>query len=231
MDAWLDALIPLWLSVKIATCATALILVPGALTGLALARCEFRGKTLVETVAELPLVLPPTAVGFAILLVFGRDGPLGRETLGFDLGLLFTWRGAVLAAAVMAFPLVARTARVAFENVDPRLEKMAGSLGMSRGEVLFRITLPLAGRGLFAATLLGFSRALGEFGATALVAGSIPGRTQTLALAIFADIQVGRNTRALVLLAIAVTVAFVAIATVGRVSRGAHHHGRTRPGR
>src|SRR5262249_7413361 len=147
----------------------------------------------------LPLVLPPTAIGYLLLELFARHGPLGSATLGFDPGVLFSARGAVLASAVVAFPLAARTARVAFEGVEPRLELMGRSLGLSRLEVFFRITLPLARRGLLAAVLLGFSRALGEFGATVIVAGNIPGRTQTLALAIFSDIQLGDTRHALFL--------------------------------
>lgn len=219
MEPWSHALVPLWLSVKIACCATLLTAVPGMLVGLVLARRDFAGKALVETIVELPLVLPPTAVGLALLLLFGRDGPLGADALGFDPGVLFTWKGAVIAAAVMSFPLVARTARIAFEGIDPRLELMAASLGMSRWRVEWSVTLPLARRGLIAAALLGFSRAIGEFGATVLVAGSIPGRTQTLALAIFQDIQLGRNRRAMVLMAIAVALAFAAVAVAGRLRR------------
>ncbi len=223
MESWSQALIPLWISIKVAGLATLLTVVPGALCGLLLARKRFRGKALLETLVELPLVLPPTAVGLALLSLLGRDGPLGRDALGLDLGILFTWKGAVLASAVMSFPLVARTARVAFEGVDPRLESMAASLGMSRSRVTWSVTLPLAARGLTAATLLGFSRALGEFGATALVAGNIPGRTQTLAIAIFDDIQNGRNERAMILLAVAVVIAFGAVAAVGWLHRKDAH--------
>ncbi len=219
METWSEALVPLVLSLKIAGLATLLTAVPGALCGLVLARKSFWGKALVETVVELPLVLPPTAVGLALLMLLGRQGPLGRETLGFDLDLIFTWKAAVIASAVMSFPLVARTARVAFEGVDPRLESMAASLGMSRLRVQWVVTLPLAAHGLMAATLLGFSRALGEFGATVLVAGNIPGRTQTLSVAIFDDIQNGRNERAKLLLGIVVVLAFAAVSTVGWLHR------------
>ena len=214
-----DAAIPLWLSIKVATLAALGVFLPGCLAGLLLSRKSFPGKNLVETIFDLPLVLPPTAIGFMLLLIFGKDGPLGRHTLPFNLHILFTWRGAVIASAVMAFPLVARTARVAFDNVDPRLEKMAASLGLSRLQVKLRVTLPIAGRGLMAAALLGFSRALGEFGATTLVAGSIEGKTQTLALAIFDDIQAGNYQRARILLAIAIVIAFAAITTVSWLQR------------
>jgi molybdate transport system permease protein len=209
---------PLWLSLQVATVATTIVLPLAAMTALLLERRRFPGKRLVETLVELPLVLPPTAVGLALLLLLGRDGPLGPRRLGLDLGLLFTWRGAVLAAAVMSFPLVVRTARVAFAAIDPRLEQMAATLGLGRWAILRRVTLPLATRGLAAAGLLGFSRALGEFGATVLVAGSIPGATQTLALALFEDIQAGRDQRALVLLAVAVVLAFLLVSAAGRLT-------------
>src|SRR5262245_37322579 len=201
----------LQLTLAIAGLATALVIVPGTALGLVLARREFRGKSVVETLVALPLVLPPTAIGYLLLRLFARDGWLGRETLGFDLDVLLTWRGAVIAAAVMSFPLIARTARVAFEGVPARLETMGASLGWPRWRVWTRVTLPLARRGLLAAALLGFTRALGEFGATVIVAGSIPGRTQTLALAIFDDIQLGREERALGLVAISVGIAFVSV--------------------
>lgn len=199
------------LTLRVATVATLLVILPATFLGYALARWEFRGQRLLSAVVGLPLVLPPTAVGFLLLRLLAADGPLGRETLGFDLGLLLTWKAAVLAAAVMSIPLVARTARVAFEGVEPRLEMMARTLGYGRLEAFFRITLPLAGRGLLAGTLLGFTRALGEFGATVTLAGNIPGRTQTLASAIFSAQQVGDQARADGLMVIAVALGFLAI--------------------
>lgn len=205
---------PLLISLKVACWVTVLILPPGILLGLLLARGGFRGKSLIETAATLPLVLPPTAVGYLLLRMLGRHGPLGEPSLGFDLDLLFTWKGAVLASGVMALPLVVRTARVAFEEVDPRLEGMARTLGLGRVRTFVEITLPLARRGLLAAAVLGFSRALGEFGATVIVAGSIPGRTQTLALAIFNDMQIGHDDEAMALVAVTVALAFAAVFTV-----------------
>jgi molybdate transport system permease protein len=202
---------PLLLSLKVALAATAVILPPGVLLGLLLSRKEFFGKAAVETIVHLPLVLPPTAVGFLLLRALGRDGILGEKSLGFDLDLLFTWKGAAVASAVMALPLVARTARVAFDGVDPRLTGMARTLGLGSLRALAEVTLPLARRGLLAAAVLGFTRALGEFGATILVAGSIPGRTETLALAIFHDMMAGHDDEALVLVGITVVIAFVAI--------------------
>lgn len=209
-----SALVALLISLKVAFWSTAVILPPGILLGLLLARRDFRGKTFLETVTSLPLVLPPTAVGYLLLLLLARSGPLGERTLGFDLDLLFTWKGAALASAMMALPLVARTARVAFEEVDRRLEGIARTLGLGPGRTFIEITLPLARRGLMAAAVLGFSRALGEFGATIIVAGNIPGRTQTLSLAIFSEMQLGRDREALALVALTVILAFAALWTV-----------------
>jgi molybdate transport system permease protein len=154
-----------------------------------------------------------------LLRLFARHGPLGAETLGFDPDVLLTWRGAVIAAATMSLPLVARTARVAFDAVPARLETMGASLGLSRGNVLASITLPLARRGLVAAVLLGFCRALGEFGATIVVAGNIRGRTQTLALAIFDDLQIGHDAHALQLVGLSALLAFVCVFAVERLQR------------
>jgi len=208
------SLVTLLISLKVAFWATAAILPPGILLGLLLARGTFRGKTFVETATSLPLVLPPTAVGYLLLLLLARNGPLGERTLGFDLDLLFTWKGAALASAVMALPLVARTARVAFDEVDGRLEGVARTLGLGRVRTFVEITLPLARRGLLAAAVLGFSRALGEFGATIIVAGNIPGKTQTMALAIFSEMQIGHDKMALTLVGMTVMLAFTAIWTV-----------------
>jgi len=209
----------LLLTLQVAAAATAAVLVPATLVGYALARWDFAGKRLLSAVVGLPLVLPPTAVGFVLLRLLAARGPLGRETLGFDLGLVLTWKGAVLAAASMSIPLVVRTARVSFEGVDPRLETMARTLGFGPVAVFFRVTLPLAGRGLLAAVILGFTRSLGEFGATVTLAGNIPGRTQTLAAAIFSAQQVGDDARADFLMVIAVAVGFVAIVIAELLAR------------
>lgn len=194
-----------------ATLAIALVMVPGTLVAYLLARCEFRGKRVVSTLFSLPLVLPPTAVGYLLLRLFAAEGPLGRETLGLDLGVVLTWRAVVVALAVMALPLVVRTARVSFEAVDPRYEAMARTLGHGRAATFVRYTLPLAARGLLAALILGFTRAVGEFGATVVLAGNIPGRTQTLASAIFSAQQAGREEEANFLLVVALLVGFAAV--------------------
>lgn len=212
-----DTLAILLVTLRVAFCAAALVTPLGIAAGFVLARHAFPGKTLVETIVALPLVLPATAIGYILLDLLARDGWLGERALGFDLGILFTWRAAVLATAVVAFPLVARTARAAFEDVDPRLEGLARTLGMSRMRTFALVTLPLARRGLLAAGLLGFGRALGEFGATVIVAGNIPGRTQTLALAIFSEIQLGDARAAWRLVAITAVLALVVTACVERL--------------
>lgn len=211
----------LWTTLRVAGAATLAVAPVGIALGHALARRAFRGKSLVETAVALPLVLPPTAIGYLLLALFARGGPLGERALGFDPGILFTWRGAALASAVVALPLVARTARAAFEGVDPRLELMARTLGLSPARAFVAVTLPLARRGLLAALALGFGRALGEFGATAIVAGNIPGRTQTLSLAIYSEIQLGDGPAALRLVLLTTAVAFALMALVERLLRRA----------
>jgi molybdate transport system permease protein len=194
-----------------AALATALVMVPGTMVAYLLARRDFRGKRIVSTLFSLPLVLPPTAVGYLLLRTFAVDGPLGRDTLGIDLDVILSWKAVVIACAVMATPLVVRTARVSFEGVDPRYEDMARTLGHGRAATFLRYTLPMARRGLMAALILGFTRAVGEFGATIILAGNIPGRTQTLATAIFSAQQAGRESEANVLLVIALVAGFVAV--------------------
>jgi molybdate transport system permease protein len=199
-------------TVRVAGLSTLLILPPGLLLAWALARFRWPGKSLVETLVALPLVIPPVATGLLLLQLLGRRGPLGRllHTLGID--VVFTWRAVVLAMAVMSFPLLVRTARVAFEGVPVRLEQIARTLGAGEVRVFFTITLPLAVRGILAGTLLAFARALGEFGATILVAGSIPGRTMTLSLAIYQLVQLGQDDAAYRLMAFTVIIAFAAVA-------------------
>jgi molybdate transport system permease protein len=200
------------LTLRVAALATAMIFLPAVALARLLATRDFFGKSVVETLVALPLVMPPVATGLILLRLFGRRGPLGEFFEG-QLGwpVVFTWRAVVLAMAVMSFPLLVRAARTAFEEIDPRLEQIARTLGAGELRILWTITLPLARRGLLAGTLLAFARALGEFGATILVAGNIPGRTSTLALAIYQDVQLGHDADALRLLAYSVAAAFVAI--------------------
>ena len=198
------------LSLKVAFWATALNLILGVAVGLLLARRRFPGRDLLDTVLTLPMVLPPTVLGYYLLVVFGRNGSIGawlQETFGIS--LIFTWQGAVLAAMAVTFPLVCKPARAAFEEVNPQLEQAARVLGLSETAVFLRVTLPLAWRGILAGLLLAFARALGEFGATLMIAGSIPGQTQTLSIAVYEAVQAGNDALAagLVLLNSAVCVA------------------------
>ena len=212
-------------TIQIALLGTALNLVPGTAAALFLARYRGPGKEAIETVLSLPLVLPPTAVGILLLRALARRGLLG--TLLGDLGIeiVFTWKAVLLATMVMSFPLLVRSARTAFEEVDPRLVGIARTLGCGPARAFFRVTLPLAWRGILAGSVLAFSRALGEFGATIMVAGNIPGRTQTLPLAIFHYNQIGRDDRALALVGVTVVLAFVALWSAELVSR--RRSGRT----
>ena len=208
-----ELLEPLLISIKVALCATLLVGVPGIALGWLLARREFFGRALLDGLVQLPLVLPAVAVGYGLLWLLGNVG------LGLAPSILFTWKGAVLAASIMSLPLVVRMAKLAFEGVDPRLEHMARSLGFSPVRVLFAVTLPLARRGLAASLVLGFGRALGEFGATIIVAGMVPGETGTLALAIFEEIQLGHPESAFSLVAVASLVSFLAVAISGHLMR------------
>ncbi len=198
----------LLLTIAAASASTVLIAVPGIALGFALARHR---SAVLETILSLPLVLPPTAVGLLLLELL--------RPRGFSLGIVFTFRAVVVATAVMSFPLLVRSARTAFEEVDPRLLDVARTLGASRWRAFYSVALPLARRGVFAGLILAFSRALGEFGATILVAGNIPGETQTLALAIFQRTQAGDDQGAMRLVAITVALAFVAIWTTELLSR------------
>jgi molybdate transport system permease protein len=191
--------------------ATGLILPPGLLLAWLLARRSWPGKSLLETFVALPLVLPPVATGLVLLDLVGRRGPFGETLHRLGLDVVFTWRGVVLAMAVMSFPLLVRGARAAFEEIDPRLEPMARTLGAGWPRVFFTVTLPLAARGILGGTLLAFARSIGEFGATIVVAGNIPGRTTTLSLAIYQLIQLGKDADAFRLLAVAAVIAFAAV--------------------
>ena len=200
------------LTLRTAALAVAVILPPGLALAWLLARRSWSGKALLETLLALPLVMPPVATGLILLRLLGRRSTLGAWFLRwFDADIVFTWRAVVAAMAVMALPLLVRSARHAFEGVDPRLENVARTLGASWPRILRELTLPLAARGIFGGVLLAFARAIGEFGATILVAGNIPGRTRTLALAIYDRVQLGDDAAAGRLLVIAVVVAFVAV--------------------
>lgn len=191
---------PLWLSLRVAGVATLLALVLGVALGWLFARRRFRGATVLEAVCMLPLVLPPTVVGYGILVLMGRQGALGgwlREH--FDYTIIFNWHGAVVASALVALPLVLKSASSAFGQVDRTLEAAAQTLRQSPLSTFLRVTLPLAWPGILAGTLLAYARAMGEFGASLMVAGSIPGQTQTLSMAIYDAVQAGKDHEAMVL--------------------------------
>ncbi len=209
----------LLLTLRVAATSTLVILPVAVGVAWLLARRAGPGRTLAETILSLPLVLPPTAVGLLLLEALRKSGPLGRLLDRAGIEILFTWKAVVLATAVMSFPLLVRPVRSAFEEVDPRLLAMARSLGSTPLEAFRRVALPLSWRGILSGTLLAFSRALGEFGATILIAGNIPGRTQTLALAIFQRTQIGRDDAALRLVAVTVVLAFVTVWTTEIITR------------
>ena len=186
-------LTPLLLSLKVAVCAVAISLVLGVLCGFLLARCRFPGRELLDTLLTLPMVMPPTVLGFYLLVLFGRRSALGGWLNSIGIELVFTWQGAVVAAMAVTFPLVLKPARAAFEEVNPQFEQAARVLGLSETAVFFRVTLPLAWRGILSGLLLTFARALGEFGATLMIAGSIPGQTQTLSIAVYEAVQAGND--------------------------------------
>jgi molybdate transport system permease protein len=203
-----------WFTAWVSALSTIVILPFGLAIAWVLARFTWPGKSVVETLISLPLVMPPVATGLILLKVFGRRGPIGsflHDTLHLD--VVFTWRGVLIALGVMSFPLLVRSARVAFEEVSPRLEQIARTLGASDARVFFTITAPLAMRGILGGMILSFARALGEFGATIMIAGNIPGQTSTLSLSIFQSVQLGQDADAFRLLGISTALAFVAVWT------------------
>jgi|CXWL01.1.fsa_nt_gi molybdate transport system permease protein len=212
-DHWANLWPVLWLTLRCASLAVLLLLPPGLALAWLLARREWPGKSMVETLISLPLVMPPVATGLLLLRLLGRHGPLGQLLAAVDLDVIFTWRAVVVAMAVMSLPLFVRSARLAFAGVDQRLEQVARTLGASPWRVARTITLPLALPGLVGGLLLAFARAIGEFGATILVAGSIPGRTTTLATAIYQHVQLGEDPAAYRLVGVAAVIAFAAVWT------------------
>jgi molybdate transport system permease protein len=196
-------------SVSVGLASTLVILPFGVALAWLFARKDWPLKSAVETIVLLPLVMPPVSTGLILLKIFGRRSPVGRWLYDRGIEIVFNWKGVLIAMAVMSFPLLVRSVRTSFAEVNPRLEHIAATLGASPLRIFFVITIPLAYKGIVAGALLAFSRALGEFGATILLAGNIPGRTQTLSLAIFNFVQTGKDPEAYVLLGITVTRAFV----------------------
>lgn len=209
---------PLALTLKVAGLATVVALVLGVAAAYALTRWRFPGRDILDALCTLPMVLPPTVLGYYLLVLIGRRGVLGewlQDTFGVT--LMFTWQGAVIAASVVAFPLVFKSARAALEGVGKQYEDAARTLGQSEAAVFLRVSLPLAFRGVLAGTMLAFARALGEFGATLMVAGNLPGRTQTLSLAVYSAVQAGNDILANTLVFIISIVCVAILATTSRL--------------
>ena len=201
----------LLLSLRVALVGTAIGLPLGLLIAWVLAKSSIRGKVLLDTLVSFPLVLPPVVTGYALLLLLGRNGPFGglQDDLGIE--IMFTWFAAALAAGVVSLPLMVRSMEVAMAGVDHRFELVARSLGAGRLKVFVTVTAPLAFRGILAGVILGFARGMGEFGATIIVAGNIPGHTQTLPLAIFTNLQVGKDDAAMRFIIFSLVVALAAL--------------------
>ena len=214
MDAWQIT----GFTIATAAAATLLMLPPGLLLAWLLARGRFPGRVLLDTVVSLPLVMPPVATGLVLLMLVAPRGPLGRVLARAGVDVVFTWKAVVLAMTVMGLPLLVRTVRAGIEQVDRRYEAAASTLGAGPLRVFFTVTLPLARPAVAAGAVLGFARALGEFGATIMIAGSIPGSTRTLAVAIYSFAETGRDRDAAILVAISAAIAFSALSVSNWIS-------------
>lgn len=218
-----QALPPLLLTLKVATLATLLAFIAGTIMARLLAGKNFLGRDLLDAACTLPLVLPPTVLGYYLIVVFGRNGFLGRWLESqFGISLMFTWQGAVLAAAVVAFPLIYKSARAALESVPRDCENAARTLGASEMEIFLRISLPLATPGILAGVMMAFARAMGEFGATLMIAGNIPGRTQTLSLAVYSAVQAGQDDIANFLVLVISVVSIAILVTAAKLLQRSH---------
>ena len=211
-------LFPLYLSLKVAAVATASVVALGLPLAWVLARQKFWGREMLAALVTLPLVLPPTVLGYYLLVVLGRRGPIGRFLENFlGVNLLFTWQAAAVASFVVSLPLLVRAAQAAIESVSPDLEDAARTLGRSEKVIFFTVTLPLAWRGVLAGVVLAFARAMGEFGATLMVAGNIPGRTQTMPIAIYDAVQAGYMPLANTLVILITVATIAALWLLGRL--------------
>lgn len=216
-------LAPLWLTLKIALLATLLAGAVGIALGWWMSQRRFAGKNLVDALLMLPMVLPPTVLGYYLIVLIGRNGVLGQYLdRWFGINLMFTWQGAVIAASLVSLPLIYKAARAAFEEVDVRFLHAARTLGAGEAEVFLRIALPLALRGIAAGLMLAFARAMGEFGATLMIAGNLPGKTQTLSIAIYDAVQAGNDAQALWLTLVISVVCVVVLVVSGRMLRARH---------
>lgn len=210
---------PVFLSLRVAVVALLIVILVGLPLSRIMARREFFGKDIIEATVTLPLVLPPSVVGYGLLVLIGKNSPLGRLFSDMGISLIFTWWAAVLASTVVSLPLMYQSAKAAFASVDLNYEKAARTLGANELRIFFTITLPLAWPGIIAGLVLSFARALGEFGATLMVAGNIPGQTQTIPLAIYFAVQSGDNATARSLVALITIFSFAVIFWVNRWSK------------
>ncbi len=216
-------LAPLWLTLKIALLATLIAGVVGIALGWWMSQRRFAGKDAVDALLMLPMVLPPTVLGYYLIVVIGRNGVIGKYLDSwFGINLMFTWQGAVIAAALVSLPLIYKAARAAFEDVDERFLHAARTLGAGEFEIFLRVTLPLAVRGIAAGLMLAFARAMGEFGATLMIAGNLPGKTQTLSIAIYDAVQAGNDAQALWLTLVISVVCVVILVVSSRMLQAKH---------
>ena len=216
-------LVPLWLTLKVALIATVLAGVVGVGLAWWMARRRFAGQSLVDAVLMLPMVLPPTVLGYYLIVLIGRNGVLGQYLdRWFGINLIFTWQGAVIAASIVSMPLVYKAARAAFEDVDDRFAHAARTLGAGELEIFLRVSLPLAVRGIAAGLMLAFARAMGEFGATLMIAGNLPGKTQTLSIAVYDAVQAGNDAEALWLTLVISVVCLTVLVVSSRLLKAKH---------
>ncbi len=216
-------LTPLWLTLKVALLATLLAGGVGIALGWWMSRRRFAGKDVLDAVLLLPMVLPPTVIGYYLIVLIGRNGVFGQYLdKWFGINLIFTWQGAVIAASVVSLPLIYKAARAAFEEVDGQFASAARTLGAGEFEVFWRIALPLAVRGIAAGLMLAFARAMGEFGATLMIAGNLPGKTQTLSIAVYEAVQAGNDKLALELTVVISVVCIAVLVVSGRLLQAKH---------
>ena len=202
---------PLWISLKTAFLATIITSIIGIFISYKMANYKGRGRGLIDGVFTLPLILPPTVIGFFLLLICGKNGFVGKIFMSFNKNIIFSWSATVIAATVVAFPMMYRTCRSAFEQIDKNMISAARTLGLSETKIFFKIAIPLSWPGIIGGLVLSFARALGEFGATLMIAGNIPGKTQTMPVAIFFAVEGGDMNKAMLWVLIIVAISFIMI--------------------
>ena len=202
---------PLWISLKTAFLATIITSIIGIFISYKMANYKGRGRGLIDGVFTLPLILPPTVIGFFLLLICGKNGFVGKIFMSFNKNIIFSWSATVIAATVVAFPMMYRTCRSAFEQIDKNMISAARTLGLSETKIFFKIAIPLAWTGIIGGLVLSFARALGDFGATLMIAGNIPGKTQTMPVAIFFAVEGGDMNKAMLWVLIIVAISFIMI--------------------